>query len=647
MHKEKRSYCAKVLTGKNRKHKWILGLAVVVFAASILCGLGNACYPPSRVKEEPPTSTHQIQIDSDGDGIVDVEEIKYGTDPYKPNFLLAYALQKVPPNEALKYFKEGKLDNDSQGLVDLYASLPQEKRASEEVNQLLAQILQDEEVDDNEKSLFNDKFVKPTPPRIENLSFRPTEERLDKVYAIEVNFTARDGETPISSAEVHFIPEDYSYMIKQYGMRPEDYPKVFPPEEERVFVVKPGDGEFDELVENFVVPIQDIVGGKEYKIRVLVRDSAGNESMVEMKTPYIREHENLGKVLHDNGIEVMAIYVPFDMSNIPKKHDDPLLGRYNLPNDIVIKKHVDWFTGHGGNIFILDSQNHWWSASPALKRKVLTIADKLISLNQIYVAWLVGPSKNDFIYGKFGEKIPEWAIDLNIPKNNQVFLEFVDELMREDILNHPYYLKIDGKPVLYIWDEGAFFNQENTYRAVKKLVEERTGKEAYIIAEWIPRIPTLPSDEYVQFLLQNYRGAGLGVVDAFTGWIGFHRVGLDTKEYVENYLSYYERHLPVWRNFTKKWGKDFILTVTPGFDHSYSWGEPQIPLPRDVEEFSKRLEIAIKYIDKRHPMLKIDTWNDWGEWSWIEPGQKEQLTYLKALRGTLENSFLNSGSTYP
>jgi hypothetical protein len=69
-------------------------------------------------------------------------------------------------------------------------------------------------------------------------------------------------------------------MIEKYGMRPEDYPKVFPPDKERDIILTPVDGKFDSLEERFLVPIKDIVGGREYRIVALVRDSAGNERIV-------------------------------------------------------------------------------------------------------------------------------------------------------------------------------------------------------------------------------------------------------------------------------------------------------------------------------------------------------------------------------
>jgi hypothetical protein len=56
----------------------------------------------------------------------------------------------------------------------------------------------------------------------------------------------------------------YYYMIQKYGMRLEDYPKVFPPDKERVFVLTPTNRKFDELEEEFSASITNIVSG--YKV---------------------------------------------------------------------------------------------------------------------------------------------------------------------------------------------------------------------------------------------------------------------------------------------------------------------------------------------------------------------------------------------
>jgi hypothetical protein len=71
-------------------------------------------------------------------------------------------------------------------------------------------------------------------------------------------------------------------------------------------------------------------------------------------------------------------------------------------------------------------------------------------------------------------------------------------------------------------------------------------------------------------------------------------------------------------------------------------GGPHVPLPRGADLFKKRLKIALRHLDPRLPILKIDTWNDWGEWSYFEPTVKEGFACLEALKSPLEGYIENS-----
>jgi hypothetical protein len=280
---------------------------------------------------ETKTITTTIFLDTDGDGIPNYKEKEYGTDSNKPNYLLAYALKKLPENEALKFKNVENFNESAKEFIDYYVSLPENVRISKEVDELLNQILSDNIINELEKNLFYDKFVLPSLPLIFNLEWIPTREKLDKIYDINVTFTAKDDNTPIAYAELRFIPVEYHYMIEKYGMRQEDYPKVFPPDNERIYVLTPVDGKFDSLEEKFVVSITNIIGGREYKIVVLIRDIAGNERTTEIKTPYIRQFENLGRI---NQLKTCVTMVPFGELFEGKwwhpTWHKPLLGKYSL-----------------------------------------------------------------------------------------------------------------------------------------------------------------------------------------------------------------------------------------------------------------------------------------------------------------------------
>jgi len=66
-------------------------------------------------------------------------------------------------------------------------------------------------------------------------------------------------------------------------MKPEDYPKVFPLEKERVYELKPIDGVLDEPLEEFDVNITNITGGAEYWIIIQIQTKEGKQRSTKQK----------------------------------------------------------------------------------------------------------------------------------------------------------------------------------------------------------------------------------------------------------------------------------------------------------------------------------------------------------------------------
>jgi hypothetical protein len=518
---------------------------------------------------------------------------------------IAYYREKM--EEAIKRLRE---------TIEKYRAVLGDERVSFESTTL--KVLED-------LKLTQEKLLKLLPyfPLIRDLSWRPSRVVNDKIYDLEVYLEVISPLNTLAEVEVSLIPVEYDYFITRYGMRREDYPKVFPPEETKTIKLKPAGLER----ETFNVEFKDIIGGREYLIRVVAKDVADNAKSDERKTTYIREFENIGKQLYANGIIMSGVYMPWDMRGLAgyKLPDRPLLGLYDALDDVVQWKHIDWATGHGINVF--------WCSSNLNSQYEYEVAKNLLSKGGIFVGAMPGPDPWRMVRG--GAGLPDWAYDLSDPYNRNVFIEIMTKWF--SLVASPNYFRIEGKPAFFIWDENAFTNVNEAYGEMKKIAKNM-GFALFVISHSLPRMPMVNINEQLEFWNRHKGKEWWNYIDALTSWIGFYEPSRSIKqigieERIEAYLNYYEKSITIWKNFCETRGKFFVPTITPGFDNSYSWGGPDVvPLPRSIERFRKSLEIAIKHTSLGYQEIRIDTWNDFGEWSYIEPSMSEKFNYLNTMK---------------
>jgi outer membrane murein-binding lipoprotein Lpp len=521
--------------------------------------------------------------------------------------------------DAISYYREkmNEAINNLKRTIEKYRGVLGDDRVAFESSTV--KILED-------LKLAQEKLQKVLPyfPLILNFAWKPTKVINDKIYDINVSFEVASPLNSLREVEVMLIPVEYRYFITKYGMREEDYHKVFPKEEVRSIKIKPRNLER----EMFSVDFEDLKGGREYIIKARVEDVASGEKVVEMKTPYIRQFENFGKELYDKGIIVSAIYEPWDMKNVPTKDDEPLLGRYSPVDDIVQWKHVDWANGQGINVFYVDGG--FWEESKlnGMEGKVIkALMDKGMKCCVVW-GWLWE------VYFKRGSNdvnLPDWVVDLSDEYNEKQFMKVLTPLINSELLNHYNYHKINSRPVIHINDAIALINEGKAIENVRSYIKKIKGIDIFLVGSVIFNIPLRPDDPYVSYFLSK---KNIESYDALTGSVGFMN-NMDSR-YALNYDKEYEQHLHSWYEFTRLKNKKFIPTIIPGFDNSYSWGpKNQTPIDRNSTLFQKRLISALKYSN----YIRIDTWNDFGEWSYIEPTIKEEFIYLLVLGDTLKNSF--------
>jgi len=438
----------------------------------------------------------------------------------------------------------------------------------------------------------------PAPPRIVNLSWEPVRIVNDKIYDIKVRFLAISDVDPIVSAKLIFTPEDYRYFITKYGMRPQDYEIVFP-NDTRVMELYPSDGVFNSTIEEFTTLIQNITGGVEYKIKVVVKDSARREAATETKTLYIRQFENLGKELHDKGIIVGASYISgyFPWQTGKNPDDYPLLGKYDAVDEIVQWKHVDWAGYACVNVFFIDA-GAWedWK----IKGTEGGIMKGLMGKG-IKCVFFWGPWGYYFVKGT-DPNAPEWSIDLTYSRNKDNFINQLYIILTSDLINHHNYLKVNGRPVIRLYDAAALIKETEAFIELKS----RIKYDVLFFGDTTLKIPAFPM--YAAgwyFPLKDFSH-----YDWISTWVGFINAEV-AKKYSTDYDEWYYRMTEEWSKWVRGIGKTYVSSVVPGF--KYIWESEGIErrVDRIVNQLAYSLELT--------KLVTFDTWNDFAENTFIEP----------------------------
>jgi archaellum component FlaC len=460
--------------------------------------------------------------------------------------------------------------------------------------------------------------VLPYFPLILNLYWRPMRVVNDKIYDVNVVFEVISPLSSLEVVEVTLRPVEYKYFITMYGMREEDYNKVFPEEDVRIVRINPL--QTGRMV--FSVDFKDLKGGREYFIEVRVRDTAGNEKRVEVKTPYIRQFENIAKT--DNITVIVPYYLWYrrNLSNWRDGHKYmPLLGEYRSDDPIVMSKHIDWATGHGIDVFAVS-----WTGYESGDVKYFDDNLKLLfnitlskDINIMILYESPGRLKTT------GNPSAPWEKDLSDEENLKTLLEDFKYLSR-NYFNKENYFRIDGHPVVYIYDSAAFIG--DVAGAIEKLknVVRKEGYDIFLISDHVhPYV--LPGSN----LIWEERAKQF---DGITSWLG----GYSGEG---NYLGgSYETQLQIlyseWGKWAKENSKKLIPFTTPEFDNRYvNWGNPNsIPLERSPEKFETRLRIILSYTDNPK-IIMLGTFNDFFESTTLEPAREYGFEYLSLLKEIL------------
>ena len=440
------------------------------------------------------------------------------------------------------------------------------------------------------------------------LSWTPARVVLDKIYDVRVEVEIVNLLTPVTEVEISLVPVEYRYMIQRYGMREEDYHKVFPREEIKTVKLR-ARGLIREV---FSTVFENLAGGREYVIKVVVRDLLNRTKSVEAKTPYIRQYENLAR-LNEFTVAVFYYnwyhpthYIPHDLS------DPPLLGFYMSYDNVVLNKHIDWATGHGINVFVLP----FFTVDDWFEKTLLARFLELDLFSQIRFSFI-----STFIQRSYERGL---GCDFGIKDVRQEFIDTITSIKKK-YGKLPNFWKIGEKPVVVTWSSWCY---QSEHDIVDTFVEVGSNKDIYLVGEIAANL--MPEANIYPFLkaplygLYNY-ALVLGPFRQPWNW--------DTPP-VKRLGEIFSDVMTVareWESVAEKIGVRYIPTASPGFDNrkDYRPKNPKTPIVlREKEPFRQMLKM---YREKSN-IVFITSFNEWFESTQIEPSVGYGFEYLQIVR---------------
>jgi hypothetical protein len=204
-------------------------------------------------------------------------------------------------------------------------------------------------------------------------------------------------------------------------------------------------------------------------------------------------------------------------------------------------------------------------------------------------------------------------------------------IITNDIIKNSNFLYIEGRPVIYLYETKSVNGKiERLIEAINAPINKEIYTDAFLISDHATPIALPPYEEFLENALKY---------DGWTLWAGGY---FRDRSYS---LDYLENGLIGWRDISKNYSKLFIPSIIPGFTDPR---DPKtIPYPRNIDNFKKAIELALQYSytpylkGKPKIIIRVDTFNEWGEDTGIEPTVSEQMSYLEALKEKITSYFIS------
>lgn len=309
----------------------------------------------------------------------------------------------------------------------------------------------------------------------------------------------------------------------------------------------------------------------------------------------------------------------------------PLLGYKDEAEPETMEEQIDLALSHGVNVFIYDW--YWFDDRPFLEQCLDEgfLGARNNGKMKFYLMWANHNANN--LWDRRISDLPE-----NIIWQGKVFPEsfrrIADRWFTKYFFLDNYY-RIDGKPVVAIYDLQNFIDGFGSVPAAREAMEWLNDEA---VRRGLPGV-------HIQLIHQKGTEKNLTGIDTGRGddkYLGKFPFSSMTHYQFVHFTDVGRDYLTVRDDVLDEWARLTALTDTPYYPHvSIGWDNnprfkklrPDILTDNTPENFKILLRDAKKYAEEHNsPIVTVNSWNEWTEGSYLLPDDLNGYGYLDAVK---------------
>lgn len=315
----------------------------------------------------------------------------------------------------------------------------------------------------------------------------------------------------------------------------------------------------------------------------------------------------------------------------------PAWGCQDEADPKVMRQKIDAAVRHGVNIFIFDW--YWYENQPFLEEALARgfLGARNSRQMQFYIMWANHDATTLWDLPHSHERRVIWPGAVDAPAFEAATQRLLDNFFRQ-----PAYYKIDGQPVLSIYDVGTLIaglgGIDNTRAALDGLrqrVRAAGFPDLHLQAILWRSVPTAPDPA---------GGGSVPTQNATLQQLGFDSLThYQWAHYVRargDYRAWSAAAMAAWPQVAREFSIPFFPHVSVGWDTNprYRALQESIVTGGTPALFQACLGRALEFADQgglTPRLVTVNSWNEWTEGSYLEPDTRHGTGYLEAVRAAL------------